>query len=501
MKTAVLMHPPRFGGKVKSVDDTQARATPGVVDVVTIPQGVAVIANNTWSAMKGREALKVIWNDDAAEKRSTADMIADYRALAATPGAVAAKTGDVTAALGKAAQVVEAEFIFPYLAHAPMEPLNAVIEPKQDGSFEVWAGAQLQTVEQATIAGVLGVGPEKVTLNTVWAGGSFGRRATPDADYLGEAAAIVKATGARYPVHLVYTREDDIKAGRYRPMFVHKVAAGIDRDGKPVAWQHRLVGQSFIAGSPFEGMIRNGIDPTAVEGAADLPYAIENLQVEWHSTKSPVTTLWWRSVGHTHTAQSVEVMIDDLAHAAGQDPLAYRMALLAKHPRHLAVLKLVAEKAAWTGGRLPDGRGRGLAVHESFGTVVAMIADVQVGKDGAVKVERVACAVECGIAVNPDVIRAQMEGGVGYGLGAALRNQITLTSGVVDQANFDTYEPLRMSDMPVVEVHIVPSGEPPTGVGEPGVPPVAPALSNAIFAATGKRLRSLPFDFSQLRGS
>jgi isoquinoline 1-oxidoreductase beta subunit len=279
------------------------------------------------------------------------------------------------------------------------------------------------------------------------------------------------------------------------------VTAGLDKNGKPVAWQHRLVGQSFILGSPFEGMVRNGIDPTAVEGAADLPYAIENLQVEWHSTKSPVTTLWWRSVGHTHTAQAVEVMIDDLAHAAGQDPLAFRTALLAKHPRHLAALKLAAEKAAWSGGRLSDGRGRGLAVHESFDTVVAMIADVQVGKDGAVKVERVICAVDCGIAVNPDVIRAQMEGGVGYGLGAALRNQITLTSGVVDQANFDTYEPLRISDMPAVEVHLVPSQEPPSGVGEPGVPPVAPALSNAIFAATGKRLRSLPFDFAQLRGA
>ncbi len=501
MKTAVLMHPPRFGGKVRSVDAAAARATPGVVDVVSIPQGVAVVADNTWAAMKGREALKVVWDEDGAEKRSTADMIADYRALAAKPGAVAAKSGDVEAGLGKAAQVVEAEFIFPYLAHAPMEPLNAVIEPKRDGSFEVWAGAQLQTIEQGTVAGVLGVGPEKVTLNTVWAGGSFGRRATPNADYFGEAAAIVKATGAKYPVHLVYTREDDIKGGRYRPMFVHKVTAALDKEGKPVAWRHRLVGQSFILGSPFEGLVRNGVDPTAVEGAADLPYAIENLQVEWHSTTSPVTTLWWRSVGHTHTAQAVEVMIDDLAHAAGQDPLAYRTALLAKHPRHLAALKLAAEKAAWSGGTLPDGRGRGVAVHESFDTVVAMIADVQVGKDGAVKVERVVCAVDCGIAVNPDVIRAQMEGGVGYGFGAALRNQITLTSGVVDQSNFDTYEPLRMSDMPVVEVHIVPSQEPPTGVGEPGVPPVAPALSNAIFAATGKRLRSLPFDFAQLRGA
>jgi isoquinoline 1-oxidoreductase beta subunit len=501
MKTAVLVHPPRFGGTVASVDDGEARKTPGVVDVVVIPQGVAVVANNTWSALKGREALKVVWNDDNAEKRSTADLVSAYRSLAATQGAVATKTGDVSAALGTAAKVIEAEFVFPYLAHAPMEPLNAVIEPKPDGTFDVWAGAQLQTVEQATVAGVLGVTPDKVTLNTVWAGGSFGRRATPNADYFGEAAAIVKATGARYPVHLVYTREDDIKGGRYRPMFLHKVTAALDKDGRPVAWQHRLVGQSFILGSPFEGLVRNGIDATAVEGAADLPYAIDNLQVEWHATKSPVTTLWWRSVGHTHTAQAVEVMIDELAHAAGQDPVAYRLQLLANHPRHVAVLRLAAEKVGWTTGKLGVGRGRGVAVHESFDTVVAMITDVRVAPDGQVKVERVVCAVDCGIAINPDIVRAQMEGGVGYGLGAALRNQITLTAGVVDQSNFDTYEPLRMSDMPAVDVHIVPSSEPPTGVGEPGVPPVAPALSNAIFAATGKRLRSLPLDFGQLRGA
>jgi isoquinoline 1-oxidoreductase beta subunit len=501
MKTAVLMHPPRFGGTVKSVDDAAARSTPGVIDVVAIPQGVAVIANNTWAAFKGREALNVVWDDDRAEKRSTSDIVAAYRSLAGTQGAVATKVGDVKAALETAAKVVEAEFVFPYLAHAPMEPLNAVIEPRADGSFEVWAGAQLQTIEQATVAGVLGVAPDKVTLNTVWAGGSFGRRATPNADYFAEAAAIVKASGAKYPVHLVYSREDDIRGGRYRPMFLHKVTAALDKNGGLVAWQHRLVGQSFILGSAFEGLVRNGIDPTAVEGAADLPYAIDNLQVEWHATMSPVTTLWWRSVGHTHTAQSVEVMIDELAHAAGRDPVDYRVQLLAKHPRHLAALKLAAQKAGWTGSKLSDGRGRGVAVHESFDTVVAMVADVRVAPDGTVKVERVVCAVDCGIAINPDIILAQMEGGVGYGLGAALRNEITLTSGVVDQANFDTYEPLRMSDMPAVEVHIVPSDMAPTGVGEPGVPPVAPAISNAIFAATGKRLRSLPFDFGQLRGA
>jgi isoquinoline 1-oxidoreductase beta subunit len=500
MKTAALMHPPRFGGTVKSVNDAETRKIAGVVDVVTIPQGVAVIAENTWAALQGRDALKVEWDDSKAEKRSSAEMLTAYKALAAKPGAKAFAIGDTSAALGKAAKVVEAEFEFPYLAHAPMEPLNGVIELKADGTCEVWAGAQLQTIEQATVAAVLGLKPEQVTLNTIWAGGSFGRRATPNADYFGEMAAIAKATGGKYPVHLVYSREDDIRGGRYRPMFYHKVQAALDDKGNLTAWQHRLVGQSFMFGSAFEAFaVKDGVDMTAVEGAADLPYAIPNVLVDWQRTDSPVTTLWWRSVGHTHTAQAVEVMMDDLAHAAGQDPLAYRLALLKDHPRHQGVLQLAADKAGWSQAALPTGRGRGIAVHESFGSYVAMIAEVTVGKDGSVKVDRVVAAVDCGIAVNPDVIVAQVEGGVGYALGAALRNKITLTEGVVDQANFDTYEPLRMSDMPKVEVYIVPSGEAPTGIGEPGVPPVAPAVSNAIFAATGKRLRSLPFDFSSLK--
>jgi isoquinoline 1-oxidoreductase beta subunit len=501
MKTAVLMHPPRFGGTVKSFDAAAAKQVPGVIDVVAIPQGVAVIANDTHAAIVGREALHVEWDDSKAETRSTDAIFADYRKLAATQGAVAVKTGDAERALSGAAKVVEAEFEFPYLAHAPMEPLNCVIEMKADGTAEVWAGAQLQTIEQAVVAGTLGVKPEQVTLNTVWAGGSFGRRATPNADYFGEAAAIVKATGGKYPVHLVYTREDDIKGGRYRPMFFHRVRAGLDAQGKLVAWQHRLVGQSFMYGSAFEAFaVKDGVDDTAVEGAADLPYAIPNLLVDWQRAQSPVTTLWWRSVGHTHTAQAVEVMVDEISHAAGADPVAFRLAMLADKPRHAGVLKLAAEKAGWSGGKLPAGRGRGIAVHESFNSYVAMVAEVTVLKAGQVKVDRVVAAVDCGVPINPDVIRAQVEGGIGYALGAALRNKITLKDGVVEQANFDSYEPLRMSDMPVVEVHIVPSAEAPTGIGEPGVPPVAPAVSNAIFAATGERLRSLPFALSSLKG-
>ncbi|MEN3379802.1 MAG: isoquinoline 1-oxidoreductase subunit beta [Hyphomicrobiales bacterium] len=501
MVTAVVAHPPRFGGTVKSFDASAAKAVKGVVDVVQIPQGVAVLATDTWSAMKGREALKVEWDDGNAEKRSSAQMFVDYRKLAEGPGLPAARRGDAASALSGAAKVIEAEFSFPFLAHAPMEPLNGVIEIKADGTAECWAGAQFQTVEQMTVAAVLGLKPEQVTINTVWAGGSFGRRATPNADYFAEMAAIAKASGGKAPVHLVWTREDDIKGGRYRPMVYHRIRAGLDAAGAIVGWEQRIVGQSFIIGSPFEAMIvKDGIDATVVEGAADMPYRVANLAVDWHHVRSPVTTLWWRSVGHTHTAQAAEVMIDMLAHQAGQDPVAFRLALLGEHPRHAGVLRLVAEKGGW-GEKLPAGRGRGIAVHESFNTFVAMTADVTVGKDGAIKVDRVVAAVDCGVPVNPDVIRAQVESGVGYGLGAALRNQITLTDGLVDQSNFDSYEPLRISDMPKVEVHIIPSQAAPTGIGEPGVPPLAPAVSNAIFQATGKRLNALPWDFKALKSA
>jgi isoquinoline 1-oxidoreductase beta subunit len=501
MVTAVVAHPPRFGGAVKSFDASAAKAVKGVVDVVQIPQGVAVLATDTWSAMKGREALKVEWDDGNAEKRSSAQMFVDYRKLAEGPGLPAARRGDAASALSGAAKVIEAEFSFPFLAHAPMEPLNGVIEIKADGTAECWAGAQFQTVEQMTVAAVLGLKPEQVTINTVWAGGSFGRRATPNADYFAEMAAIAKASGGKAPVHLVWTREDDIKGGRYRPMVYHRIRAGLDAAGAIVGWEQRIVGQSFIIGSPFEAMIvKDGIDATVVEGAADMPYRVANLAVDWHHVRSPVTTLWWRSVGHTHTAQAAEVMIDMLAHQAGQDPVAFRLALLGEHPRHAGVLRLAAEKGGW-GEKLPAGRGRGIAVHESFNTFVAMTADVTVGKDGAIKVDRVVAAVDCGVPVNPDVIRAQVESGVGYGLGAALRNQITLTDGLVDQSNFDSYEPLRISDMPKVEVHIIPSQAAPTGIGEPGVPPLAPAVSNAIFQATGKRLNALPWDFKALKSA
>jgi isoquinoline 1-oxidoreductase beta subunit len=501
MLTAIMQRSPRFGGTVKSFDATEAKAVKGVVDVVQVPQGVAVLATDTWSAMKGRKALKIEWDDSKAETRSSDQIYADYSKLAATEGTPAKRKGDASKALAGAAKVIDVEYKFPYLAHAPMEPLNATMQIKDDGSAEIWAGSQFQTVEQATAAAILGLKPDQVSINTLWAGGSFGRRATPSADYIAELAMITKAAKRKEPIHLVWTREDDLAGGYYRPTTVHRIRAGLDAKGNVTGWESRIVNQSFMFGTPFEKvMVKDGVDATAVEGASDMPYAIENLSVEWHRAQSPVTTLWWRSVGHSHTAQAVETMVDQLAAASGKDPLALRLELLKDEPRYVAVLKLAAEKAGY-GQKMPAGQGRGIAVHESFKTYVAMVADVTVGKDGAVKVDRIVAAVDCGIPVNPDVIKAQVEGGAGYALGAALRNQITLKDGVIEQSNFDTYEPLRLSDMPKVEVYIVPSTADPSGIGEPGVPPVAPAVSNAIFAATGKRLSSLPWDFGTLSRS
>ena len=498
--TAVVAHPPRFGATVKAVDAAAARKVAGVLDILTIPTGVAVIARDTWSAMKGREALAVTWDDGAAEMHSSDAIMAEYRERAARPGLVASERGDPDAGIKGAAKVLEAEFAFPYLAHAAMEPLNATIERAPDGSYDVFAGCQLQTVEQAVVAATLGVTADKVRLHTQWAGGSFGRRATPGADYFAEAATIVRAYGAKAPVHLVWTREDDMAGGYYRPMVLHKVKAGIDAKGAITGWRHVMVGKSIMIGSPFEAMlVKNGIDSTTVEGASDTPYALPAYRFEVHNGREGVPVLWWRSVGHTHTAHAMEVFIDEIAHAAGVDPVAYRLSLLAGAPRLSGVLKLAAEKAGWGGKPDDKGRGLGVAVHQSFGSYVAMVAEIT-AEAAKVQVNRIVAAVDVGVAVNPDVIRAQVEGAVGFALSSVLRNRITLRDGVVQERNFDAYEPTRMSEMPVVEVHIMPSQAAPTGIGEPGVPVIAPAISNAIFAATGQRLRSLPLELSGLKG-
>ena len=503
MLTAVVAHPPRFGAVVASFDAKPALAIKGVVEVVQIPSGVAVLARDTWSAKRGRDALKIQWDESAAFKLSSKQMFAQFKKLAESPGAIAHQAGSADTALAGAKQVLEAEYDFPYLAHAAMEPMNCVIR-LAEGRCEAWFGAQMQTYNQTVLAELFGLTPAQVHIHTLYAGGSFGRRASKDADYILETAQIVKAINGRAPVKLVWLREDDMQAGNYRPMFHHRLRAGLDAQGTLVAWQHRLVGQSVVAGSPFAGMIKDGIDPTSVEGAANLPYAIPNMLVDLHTPSDiGVPVQWWRAVGSTHTAFSTECFIDELAQAAGQDPVAWRLAMLEGHPRHAGVLKLVAQKADWHAplapGKEGERRGRGVAVHEAFGSYVAQVAEVTVQGDGRFRVDRVVCAVDCGIAVNPDVIRAQVEGSVGFALSAAMSEAITFTDGKADQSNFHNYAPLRIADMPKVEVHILPSATAPSGIGEPPVPPLAPAVVNALAAATSKRIRRLPIG-NQLAG-
>lgn len=504
MLIAVAAHPPRFGARVKHLDDAAAKAIAGVVAVVpfsasgTSGGGVAVLARNTWIAKSGRDALKIDWDDSGAVRTDSAALLARYRSLAEQPGQVAIDSGDAAALERPGLRVLEATYEVPYLAHACMEPMNCLVQLTEAG-VSIWNGAQSQTADQAAVARLLGLKPEQVRITQLYAGGSFGRRASAHCDYVLEAVEIARAAAAAghaVPIKLVWMREDDLRAGYYRPAFLHRIRAALDADGAVVAWQQRIVGQSILQGTPLQGSIRDGIDGTSIEGAAK-PYAIPNLRIEL-STPSDVgvPVQWWRSVGHTHTAFATEVMIDELAAAARRDPYLFRRSLLTAEPRLTGVLDLAAEKAGW-GRPLAAGpagvrRGRGLAVHASFNTYVAQVADVSVGADGKLRIERVVCAVDCGLAVNPDVIVAQMQGGIGFGLGAALHSAITLKDGIVQQSNFDDYAPLRMSEMPAVEVHIVPSDDAPTGVGEPGVPPIAPAVANAIYQATGQRIRALP---------
>ena len=500
MLTAVIARPPVFGGKVKSFDAARALAVPGVKQVVAVDAGVAVVADGYWPAVQGRELLAIVWDEGEGAKVSTSAMRAEYARMAATPGLVARQDGDAPTVLASAKKRFEVEYEVPYLAHATMEPLNCFVDLKKKSCL-VRTGSQFQTVDRNAAARVAGLAPDQVTFETTFLGGGFGRRACTASDFVVEAVQVAKAVGL--PVKVIRSREDDMRAGYYRPMWFDRVAACLDAKGMPLAWHHRIVGQSIIAGTPFEsesGMIKNGIDDTSVEGAANTPYAIPNLQVELHSPKNAVPVLWWRSVGHSHTAFVMESFLDELAHAAGQDPYQYRRLLLAKQPRTLKVLETVAQKGGW-GKTLPAGQGRGIAVHESFGSFIAQMAEVSLDKEGSVKVERVVCAVDCGRIVNPDTIRAQMESGIVFGLSAALYGEITLKNGRVEQGNFDAYPLLRMNAMPQVEVHILDSNEAPGGVGEPGVPPIAPAVANALFAATGARLRTLPMTPDKIKAA
>jgi isoquinoline 1-oxidoreductase beta subunit len=485
MLTAVVAHPPVCGGAVASFDASAAEGLPGVLKVKQVPGGVAVIAKDFWSARQGRDALKITWDDGEGVQISSAALREEYLKLVDQPGAVAEDEGDTTASLASAAKTIEATYEVPYLAHAAMEPLNATAHVTADGC-DIWAGTQAQTLDQMAAARILGIEPQNVRIHTTLLGGGFGRRANPQSDFVAEAVEVAKDEGV--PVKTIWTREDDMMCGYYRPMFVHKLAAGLDGAGMPIAWHQRLAGQSIMAGTPFGG---GAIDPSSVEGAAGMPYAIPNRHVELHSPEKPITVLWWRSVGHTHTGFVNESFFDEVAHAGGKDPFELRRELLQDHPRHLKVLEVAAEKSGW-GTPAPAGRARGIAVRESFSSYAAQVAEVSVSDAGKVRVHKVTCAIDCGIAVNPWNIEAQIESAIVYGLTAALYSEITLEGGQVQQGNFDTYPVLRMNEMPEIEVHIIESTEAPTGVGEPGVPPIAPAVTNAIFALTGKRVRKLP---------
>jgi isoquinoline 1-oxidoreductase beta subunit len=492
MLIAVVARAPVFGAKVKSFDATKAKAVAGVVDVVQVPSGVAVLGKHFWAAKQGRDALTIDWDLGAGATISSAAQREDYRRQAQTLGLVAKQAGDVDAVF-KAANpksIIEAEYEVPYLAHAPMEPENCTVEIGKDGA-DIYTGTQFQTMDQNLSAKILGLKPEQVRIHTTFLGGGFGRRANPTCDYVTEAVQVAKASGKT--VKVVWTREDDIGGGYYRPMWLSRVRATLAKDGKPAAWSHTIVGQSILAGTPFEAMlVKNGLDGTSVEGAADAPY-LENIaahRVDLHSPTSPVTVLWWRSVGHSHTGFVVESFIDELAHAAKQDPLKYRRALLPEKSRERRALDLAADKFGW-GKPLPKGHAAGIAVHQSFDSYVAQIAEVSV-ENKQVKVHRVVCAIDCGPVVNPLTVEAQMQSGIVYGLSAALHSELTFKDGKPEQSNFHNYTVLRMNESPKIEVHIVPSTDKMGGCGEPGTPPIAPAVANAVFAATGQRLRKLP---------
>ncbi len=488
MLTAVVAHPPVCGGKVKSFNADKATAVPGVVKVKQIGSGVAVLAKDFWTARTARDEIEIEWDEGENAALSTEALCKEYLELADRPGNVAEDEGDAEATLSSAAKTVEGVYEVPFLAHAPMEPLNATAHVQAD-RCDIWAGTQAQSIDQMVAAGITGLSPAQVHIHTTLLGGGFGRRANFTSDFVSDAVQVAHGEGV--PVKTIWTREDDIQCGYYRPMFVHKVKAGVDADGMPIAWHQRLVGESIAEGTMMEqAVMQNGVDMMSVEGAAHMPYAIPNRHVEVHNAKKRLSVLWWRSVGHTHTGFVNESFLDEVAHAGGKDPFELRRELLKDQPRHRHVLELAAEKAGW-GTPLPEGRARGIAMRKSFESFVAEVADVSVD-GGRVRVHKVVCAVDCGIAINPWNVEAQMESAIIFGLTAALHGELTLENGRVQQSNFHDYPVLRMDETPEIEVHIVKSSEPPTGVGEPGVPPIAPAVANALFALTGKRIRKLP---------
>jgi isoquinoline 1-oxidoreductase beta subunit len=494
MLTAVIARPPIFGAKMRSFDDSRARSMPGVRKVVAVPAGVAVIADTFWQAKMARDAVRVEWDEGGMRNFSTSEMMKEFRERAKSPGTSVRKDGDAAGALSGAAKKIEAVYEVPYLSHLMMEPLNCVVDLRSD-SCDVWTGSQFQTIDRASAAKAAGLPNEKVQLHTTFLGGGFGRRANPQSDFVVEAVHVAKAAGR--PVKVVWTREDDMNGGWYRPAFLHAIEGGIDASGNAVSWRSRLVGQSIMAGTLFAAMMMKGkdYDPASVEGVDDLPYSIPNIAVESHQAEVNVPVQWLRSVGHSHTAFAVECFTDELAALAKKDPYQFRRELLQKQPRHLGVLDLAAQKAGWD-KPVAKGLGRGIAVHFAFGSYCAHVAEVSV-TDGRVRVHRMVCAIDCGQYVNPGIIKAQTEGGAIFGASAALFQELTFENGRLQQTNFHNFPVMRMNECPEIETYIVESKEKAGGIGEPGVPCAAPAIANAIFAATGKRIRRLPIRMTE----
>jgi len=489
MLYAVIARPP-FGATLQAFDEGAAKKIAGLKEIIKLDgQKIAFVATNTWAAMKARDAAKVQWklSDDPLLTQSSLQKT--FLETLDKPGTPVKAIGKPAEALKKAKRTLEATFEFPYLAHACMEPMNCTVA--YDGkSAQIWAGHQMPTGDRMVAARILDLPPEKIEVNTTYAGGSFGRRANKDSDFVVEASSLAKQL--KKPIQVVWTREDDTRGGYYRPLTMHKIKAGLDGKGRITGWDHKIVGQGVMAGSVFAPQIdKTGIDPTSIEGVDNTPYNIPDFQLQLQLMKTPVTTLWWRSVGHTHTAYVMETFIDELAAAVEKDPLQYRKDLISKSPRHQAVLDLLAKKSDW-GKKMPAGRALGLAVHESFKSVVGHVVEVSL-QGTEVKVHKVVSAVHCGTVVNPKGAVAQVESAIVYGLSACLYGELTLDQGQVKQGNFHDYPVLRMPDMPIIEVHFVPSQDTPTGLGEPGLPPLAPAIANAIFKLNGKRVRSQPF--------